>query len=151
MVDSDFRHWLAGFIDGEGCFYITGAGKSRPGVWRPRFSLTLRCDDRPTIEAAQVAVGGLGTIHEYEPTGPGRRVVRWMFQSQSDCEALCAILDIHPLRSKKANDYRIWRGAVADAADLRRGKKDGTSAANAEIYARIKLCKDEITEVRAYE
>jgi hypothetical protein len=147
---SALGHWFAGFIDGEGCFYIADLTKARPGVYRPRFALTLRCDDRSTLEAAREVFGNIGTLHEYEPSGAGRRVVRWMFQSQSDCEALCAILDQHPLRSKKAKDYALWRKAVNLAAGLRRGSGTTLVVDNGAIYTRIKQIKDEISEVREY-
>lgn len=151
MIEADFGHWLAGFIDGEGCFYITSTtpAASAAGALRPKFVLSLRADDRAVIEAARDQLGGLGRIDEYEPSGPGKRTVRWGLQSQGDCEALCTVLDTYPLRSKKKNDYLIWREAVAAAAELRRGSVKAREG-NAEIYNFIKRCKDEITAVRAY-
>ena len=148
MIDVAFGHWLAGFIDGEGCFYIT-TNANQPGWCRPKFALGLRCDDRPVIESIRRTLGGLGTIHEYEPKSTSKRKVHWTISSQTDCEALCVLLDAYPLRSKKQKDYAIWSKAVIAAAGLRRGS--GTGASNAKIYAAIERCRDEIAEVRTYE
>lgn len=152
MIASSFGHWLAGFIDGEGCFYITTTtpAAAAPGALRPKFVLSLRADDRRVIETAREQLGGLGRIDEYEPSSPGKRTVRWSIQAQADLESLCAVLDAHPLRSKKSNDYLIWREAVAAAGALRRGSAAARSG-NAAIYAFIKKCKDEIAVVRAYK
>ena len=151
MIEAAFGHWLAGFIDGEGCFYITSTrpAAAAPGALRPKFVLSLRADDRAVIEAARDQLGGLGRIDEYEPSGPGKRTVRWSIQAQGELEALRDVLDAHPLRSKKRRDYAIWCKALSAAADLRRGSAVAR-AGNAEIYACIKRCKDEIAEVREY-
>jgi hypothetical protein len=144
MVDSHFGHWFAGFVDGEGCFYITSHGKSRPGVLRPRFSLTLRADDCDILEEIQRRTRA-GSIHKYQPSGPGNLVARWMVQSQSDLMALCRIFDCYPLRSKKARDFGPWRRAVEAAAELRKGRGN-----NEEIYAVISKCDEELRKGRLY-
>jgi hypothetical protein len=144
---SDFGHWLAGFIDGEGCFYIT-TNKNQPGWCRPKFSLGLRADDRSTLESVRSMLDGIGTIYEYAPS-VGSRKVHWSISSQADCEALCSLLNAHPLRSKKRSDYLIWAKAVEAAAGLRRGN-DEVRVANSAIYAFINQCKEQIMEGRAY-
>lgn len=88
MVDRDFGNWLAGFIDGEGSFYITRDKKRRP--YRARFSIALRSDDRPILEECK-SKSGIGSIHDYK-TPNGYYVTRWMVQSYSDCEELARIL-----------------------------------------------------------
>lgn len=146
MVDSYFGHWFAGFVDGEGCFYIADLGASRPGVLRPRFSLTLRCDDRPLIDRLRNEIN-VGTIHEYEPAGPGKRVVRFVVQSQSDCEILVALFTAHPLRSKKARDFAIWAKAVKTASKITKGPNKERNSAH---YAKLRGYKEELKAVRAY-
>lgn len=148
MIDAAFGNWLAGFIDGEGCFYIT-TNTNQPGWCRPKFALGLRCDDRPVVESIRTTLGDIGTIHEYQPKSNSKRKVHWTISSQADCEALCVLLDAHPLRSKKQKDYEFWSRAVSAAAKLRRG--NGVEKANADIYAFIKKCRNEIARVRVYE
>lgn len=140
MIDRDYGNWLAGFIDGEGCFYITRDRTRTP--WKARFSMSLRVDDRPALEAAQAALG-IGTLHEYQPAN-GQRVARWMVQSKHDVEALVAFIEQHPLRAKKREDFEVWRRAVSLSALT----KTGRGADNSELNAAMLLLKQELAAVR---
>src|SRR3989338_2115007 len=61
--------YIAGFVDGEGCFYLTYRSEkkySRPGQpiyhrWVPYFAIVLREDDREILEKIKHTVG-CGTI-----------------------------------------------------------------------------------------
>jgi hypothetical protein len=110
-TDDAFGHWLAGFIDGEGCFKITRI--SRSVTYRCQFSLGVRVDDLATLEAVRDRLG-FGSIYRF----PGRREsntrasARWDIINKRDGRALVDLLDRFPLRSKKARDYAIWREAM---------------------------------------
>ena len=132
MIDRDFGHWLAGFIAGEGCFYITR--DSSRSVWRARFSMTLRSDDRSILEECQRRTN-LGRLHNYFASSSGRQVTRWCIQSRDDCEKLVEILRRFPLRAKKASDFDIWRRAVVVQRAVRVGRADnsGVSAVMQEL------------------
>jgi LAGLIDADG endonuclease len=138
-VDKDFGNWLAGFIDGEGCFHI--AAVNRPGGFRPRFTLTVRADDATIVQEA-AAVTGVGRTHFYRAAS-GNRVIRWCVQAQADCEALCVLLRQHPLRAKKKHDFDVWEEAVVVAAGLRSGR-----ANNDETYAQLARLKAQLTLIR---
>ena len=139
MSDRDFFNWLAGFIDGEGCFYITR--DSKRSVWRARFALTVRSDDRPVVEEAQRKTG-VGTIHNYFAQS-GSQVTRWVVQSRPDCEELVRLLDKYPLRAKKRGDFLIWKRAVATQREIRTGSAD-----NAKVKEKMATLKEELAAER---
>jgi hypothetical protein len=141
FVDSDFGNWLAGFIDGEGCFYITRDRKRSP--YRARFSIALRADDRPILEEVR-AVTGIGTIHDYTASSTGSRTTRWMVQSYTDCATLKSILDRYPLRAKKRNDFDVWSRALVTQGDIATGRL----ANNDEVNSRMAALKEELAVVR---
>lgn len=115
-ITDDFGHWLAGFVDGEGCFHIDGplkrSGKRKGGQYSCAFQLNMREDDRPILEEIQKRTG-LGKIY-------GRRAqnerhggaAAWSVFTQAGCVALIALLDRYPLRSRKLVVYQLWRSAV---------------------------------------
>lgn len=110
-MEDGFGHWLAGFIDGEGCFSIVRLKREGRICWALRFTLKLRADDRPILDECQRRAGGLGTIRETRPKGHHPQAM-WVIESRDGCLALAEILDRFPLRAKKARDYAIWREAL---------------------------------------
>jgi hypothetical protein len=118
--DDGFFHWLAGFIDGEGCFRIQK--EKRGGYYACQFSLKLRDDDRAILNEC-VCRTGAGIVHRmaaYRTSKPG---VRWAIQSRADCWKLATILDRYPLRAKKAHEYAIWRQALETWTTMQRGNR----------------------------
>lgn len=141
MDDAHFGHWLAGFVDGEGCFYIARLSH-RPLGYSPRFSLSVRADDADIVEYAQKWTG-LGTTHYYTAT-TGSRIIRWVVQSHSDCAALVSLFTEYPLRAKKQRDFQVWSEAVAVAAQVKLGRgKD-----NSEITQKLASLKDRLAQAR---
>ena len=105
-----FLTWLAGFIDGEGCFAI----QHRPdGGYATTFRLCLRDDDEAILReiAARIGIGG---IYNIGVSGNSNPQAAWQLSSKGDCLTLVGILDEHPLRSRKAQDYMTWRAAVLE-------------------------------------
>lgn len=111
-LPSAFGNWLAGFIDGEGCFLIC---QRREDSFHCRFTLSLRDDDWAIIKEIQERTH-LGTYRRYHAPSmkavgkPGR--VTWSIQNKMDCGHLVKLLEANPLRAKKARDYFIWSEAV---------------------------------------
>lgn len=141
MVDTHFGHWLAGFIDGEGCFYIAQLS-GRPLGYSPRFSLAVREDDAPIVlECCRVT--GLGSTHFYKAQS-GSRVIRWIIQSRADCQGLVDLLRKYPLRAKKADDLEVWARAVTVAAQVKVGRGQDNTA----VRAHLGLLKMELAAVR---
>ena len=113
MIDREFGHWLAGFLDGEGCFDIPRQRKTRRDYYYCRLSVTLRADDADTLRMCAARLGG----HVYfgkrgSQPRDGKPKARWEVSKRSELRAIVELLDQCPLRSKKARDYAIWRRAL---------------------------------------
>lgn len=120
MIDDGFGHWLAGFIDGEGCFRVH---KSKGGdYYACHFTLKLRDDDGPILHAI-VERTGVGYIKPDLVRGKSQPCLVWVVGSKADCLKLIPILDRYPLRAKKSRDYAIWREAVMHWVAMRRGNR----------------------------
>lgn len=107
-LEPNFGHWLAGFIDGEGCFSIYKVGST----YSPRFEMHLRDDDSPIVLEIYEKLGELGRISYSRSTNSSKPQIRWHIHSKFDCLHLVSILDKFSLRAKKLRDYNVWREAV---------------------------------------
>jgi hypothetical protein len=110
-IPKDWGNWLAGFIDGEGCFVVARTNHTTYVRYGCAMRLAVRADDRPILLEIQRRTG-LGRIYETPANGNANPSSAWSVQSKGDVLALVAILDRFPLRAKKARDYAIWREAV---------------------------------------
>lgn len=114
-IDPSFGHWFAGFTDGEGCFLIQ---KKRNG-YVCRFSITLRADDRKTLEHIQQELE-VGSIYDIQPKNLRNPNPTCLFQTYSKGAALVVrdLFLIYPLRAKKVHDFQSWSQAVDAWLDL---------------------------------
>lgn len=145
-----FLHWLAGLIDGEGCFFARfypQADGRMPLTLRAE--ITLRADDREVLEDIRRNLG-LGAI-TYRPSRGTNwsATVTWRVSGREDCQLLVQFLDQAPLRSKKKRDYMLWRDIVALYAQFKRGGV-GARAANDPLIQRITLLTEQLREARTY-
>lgn len=104
-ITEAFGHWFAGFTDGEGCFYIAPSGC--------RFIIGLRGDDDAVVREIQATIG-YGRINIARKRTNARSPhpqVRYEVARKAHCAQLTTIFDRFPLKTKKANDYAIWREA----------------------------------------
>jgi DNA modification methylase len=115
VIDPAFAHWMAGFIDGEGCFSVHKKQVNGCETFDCQFTLTLRADDRPILEQMRIALGGIGSI-AHRPArnkgGKDRDQSRYCISAKRDCQRLRAVLSAFPLRAKKARDFEIWAQAL---------------------------------------
>lgn len=121
MIAVGYGWWLAGLIDGEGCFRVHMSKGG--GYYACHFSLKLRDDDLLVLR--QIAsFTRIGTIQrDRTRTGNSRPCASWVIQSRADCRALIDILDRFPLRTRKARDYAIWKKAVEAWERRKRGSR----------------------------
>jgi hypothetical protein len=108
--------YVAGFIDGEGCFSISvGKHKTlkRRSEVRPEFEIELRADDREILERICITIGA-GRIYDlsYERYGWLPHVKFKIGGRREMVEHLFPFLDVYPLQAKKRHDYRIFKEVV---------------------------------------
>ncbi len=129
LTEEQFGHWLAGFIDGEASFNILKdvhhRQRTQPVTYYTRMVIHLRADDAPLLRAIhkRTGLGFVGGRPARSTRGGaivGQAQATWSVGGKSDAVALVKLLDRHPLMSKKARDYAIWRRAVANIAGKRR-------------------------------
>lgn len=121
--------WLAGLIDGEGCFTMR-----RPVVghsaWDPVFTISIRDDDSFMIDEL-VRILGIENTHLHTDNrkaciakgikaNPAIKLT--IYDIHTLHYQLIPALDIYPLRSKKKNEIKIFELAVAT---LIQKKEDG--------------------------
>ncbi len=156
-TDAAFYHWLAGFIDGEGCFTINITNHRRPCL---RFSLLLRLDDAEIVREihARTGIGKLiGRPARYTSMAAGKPQIEWRTQRTLECKQLAAILDEYPLRAKKKRDYAIWRIALDDTlahrltSGVRKHKAPEVLAADNEYVLRMESYRDALQAGRRYD
>lgn len=139
--------WLAGFIDGEGCFMIAKSTGSL-GAYRLQMMVRLRNDDRRVLHEFRELVGAGSVLTDIVRTDASvsanaKPQAMWAISSREGIARLIEILDEHPLRSKKARDYAIWR----EAAQIWLAAPKGTSA----DWEAIGVLCEKLAAVREYE
>ena len=93
-TDEAFLNWLAGFIDGEGCFLISQP-KQRNTHVDISFALGLRDDDIDILEEIQQRLG-IGTVRRFRRPGKPDHwgdIARWVVYSLNDCLTLAGLLE----------------------------------------------------------
>lgn len=144
--DPAFRAWLAGFLDGEGCFIIAAHTGGRQGpTYGCEVRIRLRADDTPVLERI-VQELGIGNVRQ-EPAGEvGHPKALWRVGSKEGCALMVRILDRHPLVAKKARDYAIWREAVHEWCSENRPR----GAAAASDWTQMIALRERLKAVRQY-
>lgn len=111
-----FGSWFSGFVDGEDHFAIKNTGIK--GRWiNCSFTIGLRDDDVQTLIKIKKQLG-FGNINYFSKVFD-KRIERlqnpqaqFSCHSKKECLLLVQLFNKYPLRSKKANDFIIWKQAV---------------------------------------
>jgi len=146
-VTDAFGYWLAGLIDGEGCFRVhRQKGGTRCPYYAPSFSLKLREDDAPLLDEI-IRVTGIGRRGSDTKRSKGSNPCAiWRVDTRASTEALVEILDRYSLLSRKARDYLLWREAVI----VRRSMPRGNRWHGGRDWTPLIDLKRRIEEARAY-
>lgn len=116
VIDPAFAHWMAGFIDGEGCFSVHKKLVNGCETYDCQFSIGLRADDKPILIEMQRQLGGIGSMADRPARAnddrKGHAQARYCISSKADCQRLRAVLSTFPLRAKKARDFEVWCHAL---------------------------------------
>jgi hypothetical protein len=156
MTDDAFLHWLAGFIDGEGCFAIKPAnnGRGHFSCWQ---SIKLRADDEDILReiCERTGLGSVSRprIDHGRAEINGSPSLRWVVATKQDCARLVCILDGHPLRAKKARDFAIWRQAVSVWCRVERANPRSPAlklSQNARLWVEMARLREELRLLRVY-
>jgi len=139
--DSAFGYYLAGLIDGEGCFRVQ---RHERGTHTCTFSMKMRRDDRAILEKAGRWTRA-GIVRDVKGDGNSSLLATWVVQDKEGCQRLVDILDKYPLRAKKYLDYATWREAVCEwtlrpRGNRWKGQSDQTQAA--ALKARIEHVRE---------
>lgn len=104
-ISEAFGNWFAGFVDGEGCFYIGENGCA--------FYVHMRADDLAALQWIKDELR-IGRIHFVKKTGSNSRnaSVRFEVSRKLHCVWLTGFFEAFPLHTKKQRDYAIWRQAA---------------------------------------
>lgn len=143
VVDRDFGNWLAGFIDGEGCFRVHK--EKSGGYYACHFTLKLRDDERPILEEI-VERTGIGHLKPDLIRGGSKPCLIWVVQSKAACLQLVELLDRFPMRARKRKDYAVWREAVLYWPTMKRGNRWH----GPRDWSRMIAYKEAIEAARAY-
>lgn len=108
--------YIAGFVDGEGCFYINfrrdvrHERKNKPVYfyWTIGFAITLRGDDKEILEKIKTSLN-CGRL-SFDKRGQARYEVTDLNDLLSK---MVPFFDKYALRAKKRFDYQLWKGALA--------------------------------------
>lgn len=117
-MDGKFGSWLAGFVDGEGCFDIHPVGDH----FICRFTIGLRADDANTLREIQRETG-IGELRLQGMKNGAETQARWEVARKTEVGEVVRIFEAYPLRSKKHRDFEIWKQAVTVWLAAKRGNR----------------------------
>ena len=120
-LDPLWCSWFSGWIDGEGSF-TSYTQRSHRGI-SCRLAVMLRDDDAPLIYDVKdiLHCGVISRRTELMQDKRNRKdQISWTCNNTGACrQILVPLLDAFPLRSKKNNDYKIWRKLVMAISENR--------------------------------
>ncbi|HUC01729.1 MAG TPA: LAGLIDADG family homing endonuclease [Candidatus Paceibacterota bacterium] len=109
--------YIAGFVDGEGCFalkFVRSVRYERPNkpvyfYWAIEFAIVLRADDVEILEGIRYTLD-CGTVRPANKAGCARlSVAKWDDLSSK----VVPFFEKYPLRAKKRKDYLLWKEALS--------------------------------------
>jgi len=139
-IDPAFGHYIAGLVDGEGCFRIHKAHGASSTTYTCEFGLKLRDDDSLILNQIH-RVLKIGRLNECKGEGTSKPQLKWSVNNIDDCKKLRSFFENFPLRAKKQKDFVHWCKHLDLWSAHTRGA-DKTA---------LKESYEEMKEVRAYE
>lgn len=138
-IDPAFGHWLAGFIDGEGCFCISrrNYAASRHQGFNLLFTISLRGDDAAVLAEIHERLG-VGHRHTRPALGASKPAAEYRVVDKAGLLRIVDVFDRFPLRAKKAADFALWREAVFHYATIRKGPWVADWGPVPDLFARLR-------------
>ena len=118
-------HFIAGYISGEGSFYIT-LPQAVSGQVQCGFALKVQAADRELVELIRQTMGESGRLYVSAARGG---TVAWQVRSQRELvSVIIPFFDRYPLRGQQQRTYVLWRQAVLLMWDNAHLTHEGLSA-----------------------
>ncbi len=130
--------YIAGFIDGEGCFYLTyrsevrheRIGKPKYYRWTPYFAINIRGDDREILEKIKNTFN-CGNIYMLK----GGELAQYIIQNIDDLYTKILPFFIkYPLRAKKSYDFKLWADALKISYTNKKNKRKCSPADHQNLF-----------------
>jgi LAGLIDADG endonuclease len=105
--------YLAGFIDGEGCFSVSIHPNSNAKfgwIIDPDFTINQHKQSHEFLKSIQKFLG-CGKIYEKSPD-KSNVLTFTVYSRRTIFEKILPLIDKHPLLSSKQNDYKLFREIV---------------------------------------
>ncbi|KKS24125.1 MAG: hypothetical protein A2736_01645 [Candidatus Yanofskybacteria bacterium RIFCSPHIGHO2_01_FULL_41_27] len=131
--------YVAGFVDGEGCFYLTyrsemrheRAGSPTYFRWTPYFAINIRADDREILEKIKNLLN-CGHIYLLKEGS----MAHYIIQNMDDLfKKILPFFNKYPLRAKKRYDFELWSQALKIMYKHKKDKTRCTPAENQKLFA----------------
>lgn len=113
MTNGDLKHWIGGFICGEGYF---GVGKRKDGKTWVQFSIDLHENDQQVLLAIQRVLGGTTYKHTK------RNAFRYSIIKRSEIQNLITFCDKYLFDSNKKVQFIVWKQKVIESNYLNHKK-----------------------------
>ena len=112
----EYKGWIVGFTDGEGCFSASVfRNKTSTLGWQifPEFVLTQGISSRSALEEVQTFFG-CGKIYKNQRKDNHREdLLRFCVRARIDLlERIIPFFEEHPLRTKKQHDFELFKQVV---------------------------------------
>ena len=138
-------NYIAGFVDGEGCFFVRLYKKKRKKwleipYYTPEFSIKIREDDWHILQRIKHTIGCGKLIRKKEKHRHNRSVGFVVYKKLDLIEKVVPFFDKYPLQGKKKVDFNLWKEAVLMWKNNIHRTKDGVK--------RLEKIKEEINKFR---
>ena len=158
------RDYLAGLIEGEGCFGIYHGSKSnilKNGekatypYYKPMFKLELRKDDEIIIEEIIHTLDIKNNIVKNDRSKTSYKFHNWkpssvlQLYNKKDLYKLIDFLGVNPFIGKKKQQYNIWKEAVFYFNKTKRKTQRRKEERNI-VLNRLKEYHDQLKEFKKY-
>lgn len=125
LCDASVGWWLAGFVDGEGCFFIARSGACS-------FHIKLRADDRELLERIRATIGHGRVVEKPRTSATRHPQLHYVVSNKAGCLAIVDLFADFPLRSKKRRDFATWSAAV-ELWNIGGGRSDEMTALRRQL------------------
>lgn len=147
--------YVAGFIDGEGCFYLTYRSetkKNRPGKpkyyrWLPYFAMTVRKDDVEILRKIQNTLD-CGRIYflKNQESKWGSQAYFGVQHINDLYEKVMPFFKKYQLRAKKRYDFDLWRQGLEILYRNKRARK----SCSAKDHERLASLRARMREYKSH-